>query len=151
MSRISSLRLRTSKGGTIVELALIFILFFALVIGIFDFGQFLFIHQALVERARWAARTGVANSYTDDQIMNLVVYGQSTTGTSAYFGLSKGTISNGACTGGTVCAQDYDINTDNYRTEVRIYNYPYVMLSPYSAGSYTGPNISVDVPRGLYD
>jgi hypothetical protein len=50
-----------------------------------------------------------------------------------------------------VCAQDYDINTDNYRTEVRIYNYPYVMLSPYSAGSYTGPNITVDVPRGLYD
>src|ERR1700674_3041825 len=100
MSRVSSLRLRSSKGGTIVELALIFILFFALVIGIFDFGQFLFIHQALVERARWAARTGVANSYTDDQIMNLVVYGQSTTGTSGYFGLTKGTITNGACPAG---------------------------------------------------
>jgi Flp pilus assembly protein TadG len=151
MSTISPLRLRSSKGSTIVELALIFILFFALLIGIFDFGQFLYVHQALVERARWAARTGVANSYTDDQIMNLVVYGQSTTGTSAYFGLTKGTISSGSCTGGMVCAQDYDINTDNYRTEVRIHNYTYVMLSPYSSGSYTGPNIIIVVPRGLYD
>jgi hypothetical protein len=151
MSRISYPRLRTSKGSTIVELALVFILFFALLIGIFYFVQFLFIHRALVERARCAARTGFANSYTDDQIMNLVVYGQSTVGTSAYFGLTKGTISNGSCTGGTVCAQDYDINTDNYRTEVRIYRFPYVMLSPYSSGSYTGPSIYVDVPRGLYD
>jgi hypothetical protein len=25
------------------------------------------------------------------------------------------------------------------------------MLSPYSSGSYTGPNIIIDVPRGLYD
>ena len=43
-------------GSTILELALIFLVFLGLLIGTFDFGQFLFIHQALVERARYAAR-----------------------------------------------------------------------------------------------
>ena len=42
-----------------VEFALIFLIYFSLLLGTFDFGQFLFIHQALVERARWAARWGM--------------------------------------------------------------------------------------------
>ncbi len=165
---------RTAKRGSVlVETSLIFIAFFALLIGIFDFGQFLFIHQALVERARWAARSGVAGttcggSCTDTQIINLVLYGSSTAGTTSYFGMTAGTVSNGACTGGNVCVQEYNSPAsssctssidvcDNYRTELRIYNYKYGMFTPGTflgaglAGSYNGPNITVEVPRGRYD
>ena len=39
--------------------------------------------------------------------------------------------------------------TDNYRLVIDIANYPYLMFSPYVAGTYTGPNIRVSVPLGL--
>ena len=42
-------------------------------------------------------------------------------------------------------------NTWNARLSILVSNYPYQMLSPYIAGSYTGPNISVSVPLGMYD
>jgi hypothetical protein len=54
--RPSARRRRTSKGNVLVESALIFLMFFSMLIGVFDFGQFLFIHQSLVERVRSAAR-----------------------------------------------------------------------------------------------
>lgn len=125
-----------------IELSLIFMVFFCLLMGAFDFGQFLFIHQALVERARWAARWGMVNgAATNTQIQNMVLYGQPTTGSNGYFGLTPSMV--------TVTASNP--NTWNWRIAVLISNYPYVMLSPYIAGTYTGPNISVVVPLGMYD
>ena len=125
-----------------VELALIFIVFFCMLVGAFDFGQFLFIHQALVERARWAARWGMINANaTTSQIQNMVMYGQTTAGTSGYFGLTSSMV--------TVTASDS--NTWNWRISVLISNYPYQMFSPYIAGTYNGPNINVIVPLGMYD
>ena len=125
-----------------LELALIFIVFFSLVIGAFDFGQFLFIHQALVERARSAARWAMINgTATTSQIQNMVIYGQPTTGTNGYFGLTSSMV--------TVTASNP--NTWNWRISVLISNYPYQMFSPYMAGTYTGPNINVVVPLGMYD
>jgi Flp pilus assembly protein TadG len=133
---------RGNRGSTMLELALIFLVFFSLLMGIFDFGQFLFIHQALVERARWAARWGMTNnSATTAQIQNMVMYGQTTAGSNGYFGLTSSMV--------TVTASN--ANTNNWRISVLISNYPYKMLSPYLSGNYTGPNINVTVPLGLYD
>ena len=123
-------------------MALIFLVFFSLLIGAFDFGQFLYIHQALVERARWAARWGLTNNTaTTSQIQNMVIYGQSSAGSNGYFGLTSSMV--------TVTASN--ANTWNWRISVLISNYPYQMFSPYIAGTYTGPNISVSVPLGMYD
>ena len=125
-----------------MEMALIFLVFFSLLIGAFDFGQFLYIHQALVERARWAARWGLTNNTaTTSQIQNMVIYGQSSAGSNGYFGLTSSMV--------TVTASN--ANTWNWRISVLISNYPYQMFSPYIAGTYTGPNISVSVPLGMYD
>jgi hypothetical protein len=126
-----------------VELTLIFLVFFCLLMGAFDFGQFLFIHQALVERARSAARWGMATypSPTNTEILNMMVYGQSTAGSNGYFGL----------TSGMVTVTTSNLNSWNARISILVSNYPYKMLSPYIAGSYTGPNISVIVPLGMYD
>ena len=142
MSRITRKR-RNTRGSTLVELSLIFMVFFCLLIGAFDFGQFLFIHQALVERARYAARWGMATypSPTNTQIQNMVIYGQSTAGTNGYFGL----------TSSMVTVTSSNSGTWNACISILVSNYPYKMLSPYIAGSYTGPNINVTVPLGMYD
>ena len=58
--RISQHRQRRSKGAVFVEAGFVFIIFAFMLMGAFDFGQFLFIHQALVERSRSAARWGAA-------------------------------------------------------------------------------------------
>ena len=42
----TSRRRRSSRGSVLVETALIFLAFAGMLIGAFDFGQFLFIHQA---------------------------------------------------------------------------------------------------------
>src|SRR6267154_1834390 len=93
MSRISQRR-RNSRGSMMVELTLIFLVFFCLLMGAFDFGQFLFIHQALVERARLAARWGMATypSPTNTESQNMMIYGQSTAGSNGYFGLTSGMV-----------------------------------------------------------
>ena len=126
-----------------VELTLIVLVFFFLLMGAFDFGQFLFIHQALVERARVAARWGMATypSPTNTEIQNMMIYGQSSAGTNPYFGL----------TSSMVTVTTSNLNSWNARISILVSNYPYKMLSPYIAGSYTGPNISVIVPLGMYD
>ena len=76
-SNSASRRRRKNQGNVIIESALIFIVFFGMLIGAFDFGQFLFVHQALVERVRSAARWGAINDATDSAaITNMVLYNQ---------------------------------------------------------------------------
>ena len=141
----SASRRRTRKGTVFVETALIFIAFFSMLIGTVDFGQFLFIHQALVERARSAARWGAINDPTDTaSITNMVLYNQGAappSGTASYFNL----------TAANVQVTNPDSGTDNYRLNLRIAGYSYAVLSPYIAGSYTGPQIVVSIPLGLYN
>lgn len=136
-------RRRNSSGNAFVETALISLVFFCLLIGTFDFGQFLFVHQALVERARSATRWGAINDPSNlAATQNMVVYNQSTTpasGTAGFLGLTPA----------MVVVTNPDSGTDNYRLVVLITNYPYTVLSPYIAGTYTGPNITVVAPVGL--
>jgi Flp pilus assembly protein TadG len=145
MGGVALRRRRTSKGSVFVETALIFIAFACLLIGAFDFGQFLFVHQALVERARSAARWGAINDPTDSaSITNMVLYNQGAappSGTASYFNL----------TAANVQVTNPDSGTDNYRLNLRIAGYSYAVLSPYIAGSYTGPQIVVSIPLGLYN
>jgi Flp pilus assembly protein TadG len=135
-----------------IEAAFIFIVFFSMLIGTFDFGQFLFVHQALVERARMAARWGAVNDGTTDQITNMVLYSQSTDpgNTTGYFNLNSGEITVTKTTDSICLVQDVTVFPTLYkRLTVKIHDYSYVMLSPYSAGSYNGPNITIAAPIEL--
>ena len=160
-------RRRSRSGSVVIETSLSFLAFAAMLFGAFDVGQFLFIHQALVDRARFAARWGVANdpattcttpaSQTGavgcDQIKNMVLYNQTSAGTSAFFNLPTTCTKNSNTsvpTAGT-CAQYWYANTDNAVVTVTIIGYRYSTFSPYFAGSYTSPNIEVTVPVGVYD
>ena len=144
MSNTTLQRGRTRRGSAIVEAALIFPLFFTMLIGAVDFGQFLFIHQALVERARYAARWGAVNNPADaTAITNVVLYLQSTAPPSGT-GFLNLTASN-------VSVTNPDSGTANYRLAIRISGYTYTVLSPYIAGTRIGPVITVSVPLGLFN
>lgn len=115
--------------------------FVFMLIGLFDFGQVLFIHQALTERARNAARWGVVNDPTDTtSIQNMVLYNQSTVPASgsAFLGM----------TSSMVQVSNPDTGTDDNRIVVLITGYPYTVFSPYIGGTYSGPNITVIEPVG---
>jgi Flp pilus assembly protein TadG len=131
------------SGGS--SSALVFIIFAMILIGAVDFGQFLFTHQALVERARSAARWGAINDPTNTtSIVNMVLYNQSATppgGTATYFNLSSSNVS----------VSNPGSGTNYYRLTVQISGYHYTMLSPYFAGSYAGIPVVVSVPLGIYD
>jgi len=151
---ISRARRRASSGHVMIEAAFIFIVFFSMLIGTFDFGQFLFIHQALVERARYAARYGMACTSqttcpTADQIRNMVLYYQSTDpgNTTGYFNLTSSNVTVTQTTDRICVVQDSSVYPTLYkRAIIQIHDYSYVMLSPFSAGSYNGPNITVATP-----
>jgi Flp pilus assembly protein TadG len=133
-----------NRGSVMVELSLVGIIFFALVVGILDFGQSLFIQQAIVERARYAARWGAISDPTNSTaITNMVLYLQAPTPTnvSPSFGLAASNVS----------VSTADAGTDNYRLVVQISGYQFAMLSPFLAGAYTGAPIVVSVPLGQYN
>jgi hypothetical protein len=144
---ISTARRGASSGHVMIEAAFIFIVFFSLLIGAFDFGQFLFVHQALVERARYAVRWGALYDATTSDITNMVLYQSTTAGTSGYFNLTSSNVTVTKTTDSICMVADSSVYPTLYkRMSVQIHDYAYIMLSPYSAGSYNGPNITVAAP-----
>ena len=72
---------RERGSAAIVEGSLILLVLLSMLVAIVDFGQFLFIHQTLTERAREAVRYGIVNNPTDTtSIQNVVLYGQASGG-----------------------------------------------------------------------
>jgi Flp pilus assembly protein TadG len=142
-------RAEREKGSAIVEGALIFLVLACMLIGTIDFGQFLFIHATLTERAREAVRYGSVNDPTDTtSIQNVVLYGQASGGLapttaagtdSGIFNVLRSNVSVTA-TGAA---------TDDYRVTVKIHDYTYHIYSPYMAGTYTGPIIYSSLPLGI--
>jgi Flp pilus assembly protein TadG len=142
-NRISPRRQKHSKGAVLLETGLVFVIFAFMLMGAFDFAQFLFIHQALVDRARSAARWGALSDPTNTTaIQNMVLYNQTTApsgASSGIFGLTASMVQ--------VATQDTS-SSDNYRLTVLITNYPYQMISPLIGGTHNGPNITISFPLG---
>lgn len=74
------MRRGSQRGQSMVEAALVLLVFFTLLLGVIDCGQVLFAHQSLVERVRAAVRWGVVHPWDQqsggDSIVNLVLYNQ---------------------------------------------------------------------------
>ncbi len=142
-------RSQRQRGSAMVETAFIFLVFASMLIGIVDFGQFLFIHSTLTERARAAARYGSVNDPTDTtSIQNIVLYGQASggsvpqTASSTDSGIFNVLRSNVSVTSAGSATQDYKLT-------VRIHDYSYGIYSPFIAGSYTGPAINASLALGI--
>ena len=84
------------RGQSLVEAALVLIVFFALLLGVFDFGQVVIAQQALTERVRAAVRWGVVHPWNGpDAIVNLVLYDQTAEPndtSSSYLGLKPANV-----------------------------------------------------------
>ena len=140
---------RRQRGSTFVESGLIFLVFAFMMVGAFDFGQFLFVQQALVDRARFAARwgaVGIVNGTISPNdtspIQNMVLYNQSATPTDGRSGIFNLTTAN------VPLPTTPGSGTDDYRLVVGIsgYQYNYAILGHFL--STNGPAISVSVPLG---
>src|SRR5436190_13065159 len=141
--RISRRRQKQSRGAVLIETGLIFVAFSFMLMGAFDFAQFLFVHQALVDRVRSAARWGAVTDPTNPSaIKNMVLYNQATVpdgATSGVFGLTSSSVS--VSTAGS--------GTDDYRLVITVTNFQYEMISPIIGGAHTGPYIAISTPLGL--
>jgi Flp pilus assembly protein TadG len=66
---------KRQRGQAIVESALTMLIFLPVLIGILDFGQFLYFHQSLTERARAGARYGAVHTLGDgSEAVNVAIY-----------------------------------------------------------------------------
>ena len=140
---------KSERGSAIVEGSLILLILLSMLVAIVDFGQFLFIHQTLTERAREAVRYGVVNDPTDTtSIQNVVLYGQASGGSipaqpsNSDLGIFNVQRSN-------ITVSSPATATDDYRLTVQIQNYAYTIYTPGIAGSYNGPNILASLPLGV--
>src|SRR5881296_4525655 len=65
-------------GQAVIESALVLLIFLVMFIGIVDFGQFLYFHQSLSERARagarYAAVHGTDTTINSTEIANVALY-----------------------------------------------------------------------------
>jgi Flp pilus assembly protein TadG len=129
---------RNRRGSSLVEASLILLLFLVVLTGIADFGQFLYLHQTLSERARIAARYGsLATHYvaedgsqqltSDDitKIKHLAVYNTPTPAEGAT------PIIGGLTTSMVTASLDGTFGQDDARVKVTISNYPFGFISPY--------------------
>jgi Flp pilus assembly protein TadG len=66
------------RGQAMVEAGLILFVFITFLVGTLDFGQYLYFHQSLTERARAALRYGVINTGDRLAIQNVAVYNDPT-------------------------------------------------------------------------
>ena len=124
--------LRRRRGSALVESALVLLVFLALLVGIGDLAQVLFIHQSLVERVRQGLRYGVI-TYDVSAIQNIVLYGTPTP--------SVGATPSFNLTSSMVQISRYDAKASEDRVVITLSNYPVEFFSPWIAARLTGKPI----------
>ena len=124
-----------------LETAVIFTSFFALLVGIIDVGQVLFVHQTVSERARAAARWGASrplDTSTRVGMENIVLYNSSEAPKdgAGSFGMTRSNV---------LIDQIPASGALPPRVTVHVHNYGFQFLAPYLAGRWTGRDISVSM------
>jgi hypothetical protein len=118
------------QGSTLVESAIVLLLFLVLLIGVLDFSQVLFFHHFLEMRVRAGVRYAVVHPYDPATIRNVVVYNSTTPGTAGLFGLATSMVS----------VNLLDAGTADSRVEVDITAFKMRFLSPWLMRDFTpGP------------
>jgi Flp pilus assembly protein TadG len=123
-----------------VEGVLVLLVIVATLAGTLDFGQVMFVHQALVERTRMAARYAALNPANTTGTRNVVMYGRSdATGNGSGVGYLGIKASN-------VTITRSGANTNDDRVIVTISNYPLAFFTPWMARAFKGRPISASYP-----
>ena len=129
LSEVYTKSRQNQRGQMFVEAGLIMLIFLPVLIGIMDFGQFLYLHLSLTERARAAAHYGAITTYTDgSDIVNVAIYNDPTGSASGASPLLPNLQSTDSSKDGYVTATLTGAGTDDARIRVTITNYPYNFL-----------------------
>lgn len=116
---------RRQKGQSLVEGTLVMLVFFALLLGVVDFGQVIFAHQSLVERVRSSVRWGTLHPEAGtDAVRNMVLYGQPEQGTQAFL----------AMTADNVLVSFMSPESDAETLHVEIVNFEAPLVAPWWPG-----------------
>src|SRR5258708_10874466 len=143
---------KTQTGMAAVESASVMLLFLPVIIAILDFGQFLYFHQSLTERARAAARYGAVHTYTDgSDSVNFAIYNDATGATNGATPLlpcivNTCTANDGTQVKATIAATLSSPVSDDARITVTISNYPYSFLSPFMSKTTCRRTLITTVP-----
>lgn len=128
--------MRRRRGSTLVESAIVMMLFLVILIGVLDAAQLLFFHQFLADRVRTGARYAAVHNFSQNAIRNVVVYNTASPalGTTGLFGLRPEMVE----------VSRYGMGTTADRVQIRIQGYGLRFLSPWLAGAFTaGPFCAV--------
>jgi hypothetical protein len=120
------------RGSTLVESAIVLLLFLVMFIGVLDLGQIFFFHHFLNDRVRTGARYAAVHVYDAERIRNVVVYNTAAPlpGAAGLFGLNPSMVSVGR----------YDAGTAADRVEVRVSAFRMRFISPWLMRDFTpGP------------
>lgn len=132
---------KRQNGQAALESALVMMIFLPVLIGILDFGQILYFHQSLTERARAAARYGAVHTFTDgSDSVNVAIYNDSTGSLNGATPLlpcivNTCTANDGSQVKATITAALSSAASDDARITVTVSNYPYNFLSPFLSKS----------------
>jgi Flp pilus assembly protein TadG len=120
---------QNQRGQAMVEAGLIMLIFLPVLIGIMDFGQFLYLHLSLTERTRAAAHYGAITTFTDgSDIANVAIYNDPAGSANGATPLLPNLQTADSAKDGYVTASLTSPGTDDARIRVTITNYPYNFL-----------------------
>jgi hypothetical protein len=133
-----------AAGQTLVEATLVLLVFLAMVLGVFDCGQVLFAHQALVERVNTAVRWGMIHpEQGTEPVANLVLYNQTAEPLAAkegYLGLKPSNVR-------VIHRPATPETPDDEMLTVSIVNYESHFFSPWIARALVSPRpVLISVP-----
>ena len=117
-----------------VEAGLTMLVFLPVLIGIMDFGQFLYLHLSLTERTRAAAHYGAITTFSGDAngqstaIQNVAIYNDPAGSANGATPLLPNLQTSNSSGDGYVSATLTGAGTDDARIRVTITNYPYNFL-----------------------
>ncbi len=123
-----------------LETALVLLTVLAMILFIMDMGRILLLQQFITERAREGVRYSVVNNWTQTDLQNYVVYGNTTApqgGGPGFLGLRTSQV-----TLSTVA----DSGIGDARNQVSVSGFTFPVFIPYLAGTYTAPTITVTAP-----
>jgi Flp pilus assembly protein TadG len=121
---------KNQRGQAIIESGLVMMVVLPVLLGIMDFGQFLYIHQTLSDRTRSAARWGAVNTYANSgvNICNVALYNDSNGSTNGA-SLILPSLQTSNSTGDGYCSATLaNAGTEDATITVTISSYPYTFL-----------------------
>ena len=149
----------SQKGQSLVEMALVSLIFFFLLFGILEFGRALWTYNTIVQSTRAAARWAVANAkvtsynsgsgvYTIDStdltsVQNLVVYGYTTASTAPLVSglttslVNVSIIAQDRDSGGAAINSKVSVSVSGYQFQFIVPIAPTLTIPAYETSLYT--------------